>query len=95
MKAKELFKILNVVDPESEVIVQVGKNDEYRELCAKAELVTGECLGVLTVESVEILGAEGGSEMFATLFLEQNNVDNLRDTAEEFDRLYLKRDNKQ
>ena len=90
MKARELFKILNVVDPESEVIVSVGKNDEYRELCAKAELVTGECLGLLTVESVEILGAEGGSEMFATLILRQNNVDDLLDTAGKFDKKFKK-----
>lgn len=92
MKAKELIRILNAVGPESDVLAAVQCGGNYRELCAKAEIVTGECLSPLTVESVEILGEEGGCEMFATLNLSQVNVDNLCETAELFDRLYQRRE---
>ena len=92
MKAKELIRVLQAVDPNSDVIASVGHNDENRALCAKAELMTGECISVLTVGSVEILGAEGGCEMYAILLLDQENVDDLWDTAEEFDKLYQKRE---
>lgn len=92
MKAKELIRVLNAVDPESDVLASVGRTVEYQELCAKAELVTGECLSVLNVDVVQILGAEGGCEMSATLILEQETVDNLRETADLFDKLYEKRE---
>lgn len=92
MKAKELIKVLQAVDPESDVLAAVGMNSIYREMYAKAELVTKECLSVLRVDSIEILGEEGGCEMSATLNLMQVNVDNLCETAELFDRLYQRRE---
>ena len=91
MKAKELIRILEAVDPESEVMASISGDAESLKSCAKAELVTGECLSVLAVDFVEIYGEEGGCKMSATLNLEQMNVECLGDTDELFDKLYQRR----
>ena len=56
MKAADLIKALQAVDPESEVRFCVGdrRDDDYRDMCAKVELIHGNCLEKLSVALVEI-----------------------------------------
>lgn len=88
MKAKDLIRVLQVLDPESGVSLSLGNNNEYREKCAKAELVSGSCLEYLSVESVEFHDDDG--ELWCDIILRQNNLCELDDTAHRFDEKYLR-----
>ena len=90
MKAKDLVRVLQGLDPESHVTLSLGRNDEYRKKCAKAELATGDCLGFLDVDKIEIHPEDGGEEMWADIVLEQNNLGYLEEEAEKFDEMYSK-----
>ena len=45
MKVGDLIKVLQGLNPESSFTLSLGRDDEYRIKCAKAELTCGECLG--------------------------------------------------
>ena len=91
MKAKELIKILQAADPEEIVRFRLSKDDEYRERCAKAEIVTGEVLGYLTAESVEI--CDFGEGLYTCVTLKQDNLKecSLDFYVDEFDKNYKER----
>ena len=90
MKAKELIKILEGVDPESEVAFGIGRygDGEYRRRCAKAELMLGECLDYLVIDYVAIHKNDCDNEPWANIILEQSNVGSLSDVARDFDEKY-------
>ena len=90
MKAKYLIRVLQGLDPESHVALSLGRYEEYREQCAKAELAVGECLEYLDVDKIEIHPDEGGKDMWADIVLEQSNLGFLEKAAEEFDKMYSK-----
>lgn len=90
MKAKDLIRVLQGLDPESHVTLSLGRDDEYRKKCAKAELATGDCLGFLAVDKIEIHPDEGGKDMWADIVLEQNNLGYFEEEAEKFDKMYSK-----
>jgi len=90
MKAKDLIRVLQGLDPESSVTLSIGRDDEYRKKCAKAELATGDCLGFLAIDRIEIYPNEGGKEMWADIVLEQNNLGYFEEEAARFDTIYSK-----
>ena len=90
MKAKDLIKILQGVDPESVVSLSLGREQEYRDLCAKAELAIGDCLNFLTIDRVEIYEDSDEPEIWAEIVLKQDNILCLEDNAEKFDEQYKK-----
>ena len=98
MTAKELIGILSVVDPDSEVRMTLGRNESYREVCAKAELATGECLDFLVIDRVCISKPEydGSDEddypLWADITLKQDNLIELEECAGYFDEMYQKSD---
>ena len=73
-------------------LLSLGRDDEYRTKCAKAELTCGDCLGFLAVDRIEIYPEEGGSEMWADIVLKQSNLSLLNEEAGRFDEQYLKKD---
>ena len=83
MKAKDLIRVLQVLDPESGVSLSLGNNNEYREKCAKAELVSGDCLAFLAVDTVEFHDDDG--ELWCDLVLRQNNLYELDYAVKRFD----------
>ena len=83
MKAKNLIRVLQALDPESGVSLSLGNNNEYREKCAKAELVSGSCLAFLAVDTVELHNDD--DELWCDIVLRQNNLCELDDTAKRFD----------
>ena len=92
MKVGDLIKVLQGLNPESSFTLSLGRNDEYRTKCAKAELTCGDCLGYLAVDRIEIYPDEGGSEMWADIVLEQSNLGYLDEEAEKFDEQYIKKE---
>ena len=92
MKAKNLIKILDLMDPEDEVCFGIGAahDDEYREICAKAEIVSGQCLNYLRVSSADVDRDTSYNEEKIVLYLnlEQFNLYSLREDAKKFDVLY-------
>lgn len=90
MKAKDLIRVLQGLDPESSISLSLGRNDEYREQCAKAELAKGECLGYLDVDKIEIYPGNGSEDMWADIVLEQSNLGFLDEEAAKFDKMYSK-----
>lgn len=86
MKVKVLRAILEGLDPEASVVMEVGRDEEYRVACAKAELVNGDCLYVLDVDRVEI----DPDDCFTNIVLKQINITYLDELEEKFDKLYKK-----
>ena len=86
MKAKDLIRILNSVEPDAEVRFSLGKAEkqEYRNLCAEAELLQGECLQNMTSTGAEVDLFEGA--LFLTIILEQDYYDDLDWVKKEFDK---------
>lgn len=93
MKAKDLIKILQAVDPDSKVTMMLGDvhDDEYRIMCSKVQLASGECLDFLAVKSVCIYEDSG---TYADIVLKQDNYsdENLERIANDFDNYLLKED---
>ena len=89
MKAADLIKALQVADPNTEVGFSLGDKheDEYRDMCAKAELETMECLSILDVAVVEIISDE---MPWANVVLRQSNIldCDLYTHASDFDKKY-------
>ena len=92
MKAKHLIKILEAVDPESEVGLQIGSDNDqtYRDLCAMAELAGGECLSYLKISEVSIYEAD--DETCVSLTLQQWNYNDLESAAADFGKTYKKKE---
>lgn len=90
MKAKELIKILKSVDPESEVELGIGRyhDEEYRNLCAKAQLLHGECLDCLRIDCVVIHKVGVDENPFAGIILQQYNFSDLSSIGRNFDEKY-------
>lgn len=88
MKAKELIKVLEAVNPESEVGLQIGgyggAGEEYRDMCAKVQIESGECLDYLHIDYAVIHDA---GDMWVNLVLRQSNYaeSDMSDIAKEFD----------
>lgn len=95
MKAKDLIKILEAA-PEAEVDLQIGgyREEEYRETCAKLELLDGECLNFLDVDYAIVHPDKykEGTVAFISLVLRQTNYSNLEAAAEEFDNMFQKKE---
>ena len=74
MKAKELIKVLEAVDPECEVGLQIGgygnAGEEDRDMCAKVQIESGECLDYLRIDYAIIHDDE---DTWVNLILRQNN----------------------
>lgn len=95
MKAKELIKVLEAVNPESEVGLQIGgygdAGEEYRDVCAKVQIESGECLDFLRIDYAVIHDDE---DTWVNLVLRQNNYNDcdMPDIAKKFDEKYNKED---
>ena len=88
MKAKDLIKVLQAVNPESDVTLSLGNvNDKYREQCAKAELVSGECLDFLVVDAA-VIRDDGSDNLWCDIIVRQDNIFNLGAEADRFDEKY-------
>lgn len=94
MKVKELIAILSSVDPMEEVCLQIGLtlDDEYRKQCAKAELIEGECLNMLTIDRVELVKTSVNESVWPNIILKQDNYGDLDDMEKRFDLEYQKKD---
>ena len=88
MKASELAKILQAIEPETEVCV-CFKNDEEADKHAKAELIEGECLNFLEVGEVRIMSDDNG-KMFVDLIVSDYNwqPSQLEEARDKFDEKY-------
>lgn len=86
MTAKELIRILQIMEPDTTVTFSVGRNDEYRALCARAELATVGSLGYMTVDKIDIYPDD---EIMIDIVLKSASFD-LEGEASEFDRKYTK-----
>lgn len=87
MKAKDLIKVLQAVNPESDVTLSLGKNDEYRAQCAKAELADDGCLGYLSVDSA-VIRDDGTGALWCDIILQQDDVCDLEAAEERFNEKY-------
>ena len=91
MKAKELIKVLEAVDPECEVGLQIGgygnDGEEYRDMCAKVQIESGECLDYLRIDYAIIHDDEA---TWVNLVLRQNNYNDsgMPNIAKRFDAKY-------
>lgn len=93
MEVKKLIRILQALDPESFVTLSLGRDDEYRKKCAKAELITGDCLEYLDIDRVEIYtDAEDSGEIWADIIVKQNNSIYFEEEASKFDKKYQMKD---
>lgn len=91
MNAKNLIAVLQLMDPEDEVCFGIGDaNDyDYREACAKAELLDGECLSYLKVKDANVsFDTSDGEQLLVYLHLEQFNLPHLYEDAKKFDTKY-------
>lgn len=91
MKVKKLIRILQALDPESFVTLSLGRDDEYRKKCAKAELITGDCLEYLDIDRVEIY-TDAKEEICADIIVKQNNLIYFEEEASKFDKKYQMKD---
>ena len=93
MRVKNLVDLLRNLDPNVNVTFKVGNDDEYRQQCAKVEIIDCECLAYLDVESLSVFpGDESGNPELAFLILEEFNYEtNLNKVAAEFDATYKKK----
>ena len=93
MKVKKLIRILQALDPESFVTLSLGRDEEYRNMCAKAEIITGDCLDYLDIDRIEFYsGAEDPEEIWADIVLKQNNLIYFEEEAAKFDKKYQMKD---
>lgn len=94
MTNKELIGILQALPPDGIPCFSLGRcgdlGDEYRKLCAKAELIEGECLDYLAIDRVEIMDDSGDSGIWADIHLAQNNLSDLKSFEKKFDEQYKK-----
>jgi hypothetical protein len=92
MKAKHLIKILETVDPESDVDLQIGSDNDqaYRDLCAMAELTGAECLSYLGISEARIY--EAGDKTCVSLTLQQWNYGDLESAAADFSETYKRKE---
>lgn len=94
MRVKNLLDLLRNLDPNVNVTFKLGYDDEYRQKCAKAEIIDCECLPYLDVDSLCVFpGDASGNPECAFLILEEFNYEkNLDKVAAEFDATYQKQD---
>lgn len=96
MKVGLLLKILQGLDPETNVRFTIGNDstegEEYRLKCAKAQIQSGACLDWLDVNWVQIEKPyEDEDELLARVILRQDDysIDGLDNAAERFDKRYI------
>lgn len=87
MNAKNLIRVLQGLDPDCNISLSLGRDDDYRNKCAKAELTIGDCLGYLDVDKIEIYNAEDNG-MWVDIVLKQDGIIHLEDEAAKFDEMY-------
>lgn len=92
MKVKELIKVLQTLDQETLVSFQIGSDQEYRNMCAKAELVSGDAFDGFTVKVVEIYDNNEDDGLLATIVLTHYRSGYLFNRAEHFDKIYKNQD---
>ena len=94
MTNKELIGILQALPPDDTPSFSLGRCDEaghkYRKLCAKAELIEGECLNFLAIDRIEIIEDPDDSSIWADIHLIQENLSGLESLGKEFDKQYKK-----
>ena len=85
-----MLKVLQAVDPDTTVTLTLGeaKDWEYRERCAKAELISGECLMCLRIDVAQVIA--DADKPWVDLQLRQDNImdGDLDGMATEFDKKY-------
>lgn len=93
MCAKELIKILEVVNPETEVIFSIGgdgyRGEEYRKKYAKVELLNGESLIELRICEASLYFGEEPSIYF-TLETSSYDEEEIKYFAEQYDIIHKK-----
>lgn len=92
MRVKNLIDLLNNLHPNVNITFRLGNDDEYRQKCAKVEIIDNECLAYLDVESLIVYpGDASGNPECAFLELKEWNYEkNLDKVAAEFDATYVK-----
>ena len=93
MKPKNLINLLSNLNPNVDITFKLGNDDEYRQQCAKAEIIDGECLAYLDVESLSVFpgDASGNPECAFLILKEWNYESSLNKVAAEFDATYEKK----
>ena len=93
MRVKNLVDLLRNLDPNVNLTFKVGNDDEYRQQCAKVEIIDCECLAYLDVESLSVFpgDASGNPECAFLILKEWNYETSLNKVAAEFDATYEKR----
>jgi hypothetical protein len=94
MTNKELIGILQALPSDGTPCFSLGMcgnlGNEYRRLCAMAELINGDCLDFLEIDRVEIIDDLDGSGIWADIHLAQNNLSDLESFEKKFDEQYKK-----
>ena len=92
MKAKELIRILQGLEPDTSVVFELGRGDaEYRKQCAKAELSTGSCMEYMEADKVDIIVDDGENGELCNIILRQANLVRLDAAVKEYDEQIKKR----
>ncbi|MEE1131019.1 MAG: hypothetical protein UHX00_05225 [Caryophanon sp.] len=90
MKNKDLIRVLQALDPEQEVTFSLGSGitSTHRTMCAKAELMKGECLKYLNVSGINITMDETDQSVAIAdviLFCDNYPDELLEETAKRYD----------
>lgn len=95
MKVAELLKILQGMDPELTVSFSLGRDNEYRLKCAKAEVVFEDTLYFLDVDRIEIYPESNMDDSRYEVVLQQTNynLSFLEQLSNKFDEVYTKKEN--
>ena len=93
MRVKNLLDLLRNLDPNVNITFRLGNDDEYRQKCAKVEIIDNECLAYLDVESLIVYPADasGNPECAYLELKEWNYGGSLNKVAAEFDATYKKK----
>ena len=93
MRVKNLTDLLSNLHPNVNITFKLGNDDEYRQKCAKVEIVDCECLAYLDVESLSVFPADasGNPECAFLVLKEWNYGGGLNKVAAEFDATYEKK----
>ena len=97
MKVKNLIKLLELCDPEDDVLVNLGADGdaEYRRNCAKVELASGECLNYMKINDAIIYRDEDSEEETLCIIInaEQSNYpkEAFENAIKEFEEKYQER----
>ena len=93
MRVIYLIDVQSNLHPNVNITFKLGNDDEYRQKCAKVEIVDCECLAYLDVESLSVFpgDASGNPECAFLILKEWNYESSLNKVAAEFDATYEKK----